>query len=33
VTNYAMPGYLRISVGLPEENQRCLDALAKVLVE
>ncbi len=33
VANYAMPGYLRISVGLPEENQRCLDALAKVLVE
>lgn len=31
VANYAMPGYLRISVGLPEENQRCLDALAKVL--
>ncbi|MGW8311323.1 MAG: histidinol-phosphate transaminase [Thiogranum sp.] len=31
VDNYAMPGYLRISVGLAEENQRCLDALAKVL--
>ena len=31
VANYAMPGYLRISVGLPEENQRCLEALAKVL--
>jgi histidinol-phosphate aminotransferase len=31
VANYALPGYLRISVGLAEENQRCLDALAKVL--
>jgi histidinol-phosphate aminotransferase len=31
VANYGLPGYLRISVGLPEENQRCLDALAKVL--
>ena len=31
VDNYGLPGYLRISVGRPEENQRCLDALAKVL--
>lgn len=31
VANYAMPGYLRISIGLPEENRRCLDALGKVL--
>ena len=31
VANYAMPGYLRISVGLPEENRRCLEALGKVL--
>ena len=31
VANYAMPGYLRISVGLHEENRRCLDALGKVL--
>jgi histidinol-phosphate aminotransferase len=31
VDNYAMPGYLRISIGLPEENRRCLQALGKVL--
>ncbi len=31
VANYAMPGFLRISVGLPEENRRCLEALARVL--
>lgn len=31
VDNYGLPGYLRISVGLPEENQRCLEALARVL--
>jgi len=31
VANYAMPGFLRISIGLPEENRRCLDALARVL--
>jgi len=31
VDNYAMPGYLRISIGLAEENQRCLEALARVL--
>ena len=31
VANYGMPNHLRISIGLPEENQRCLDALAKVL--
>ncbi|MFB9885270.1 histidinol-phosphate transaminase [Balneatrix alpica] len=33
VANYGMPTYLRISIGLPEENQRCLDALAKVLAD
>jgi histidinol-phosphate aminotransferase len=31
VDNYAMPGYLRISIGLAEENRRCLEALARVL--
>ena len=31
VENYGMPGYLRISIGLEDENQRCLDALGKVL--
>jgi len=31
VDNYGMPGYLRISIGLPEENQRFLQALEKVL--
>lgn len=31
VANYGMPNHLRISIGLPHENQRCLDALAKVL--
>ncbi|WP_286239764.1 histidinol-phosphate transaminase [Neptuniibacter halophilus] len=31
VANYAMPQHLRISIGLPEENQRCLEALANVV--
>ena len=31
VDNYGLPGYLRISIGLPEENQRFLQALDKVL--
>jgi histidinol-phosphate aminotransferase len=31
VANYAMPDYLRISVGLAEENHRALEALGKVL--
>ncbi len=31
VANYAMPDYLRISVGLAEENLRTLEALGKVL--
>ena len=31
VDNYGMPGYLRISIGLPDENQRFLQALQKVL--
>ena len=28
---YGMPGHLRISIGLFEENRRCLDAMARVL--
>ncbi|MDT8388348.1 MAG: histidinol-phosphate transaminase [Thiogranum sp.] len=31
IANYAMPNYLRISVGLETENHRCLQALARVL--
>ncbi|MEH6812498.1 MAG: histidinol-phosphate transaminase [Motiliproteus sp.] len=31
VGNYQMPEHLRISIGLKQENQRCLLALAKVL--
>ncbi|MNN33650.1 Histidinol-phosphate aminotransferase 2 [compost metagenome] len=31
VAGYGMPTFLRISIGLPEENARCLKALAKVL--
>ncbi len=31
VGGYALPNYLRISIGTAEENQHCLDALAKVL--
>ena len=31
VAGYGLPTFLRVSVGLPAENQRFLDALAKVL--
>lgn len=31
VANYGMPAHLRVSVGLAEENQRFLDALAEVI--
>ncbi|MNM67288.1 Histidinol-phosphate aminotransferase 2 [compost metagenome] len=31
VGGYGMPNHLRISIGLPEENARCLEALTKVL--
>ncbi len=31
VDNYGMPGYLRVSIGLREENRRLLQALKKVL--
>lgn len=33
VANYGMPNHLRISIGLPEENDRCIRALAEVLRE
>ncbi len=29
--SYGLPEYIRISVGLPEENERCVRALSKVL--
>ncbi|USE39099.1 histidinol-phosphate transaminase [Endozoicomonas sp. SCSIO W0465] len=31
VASYGMPEHLRISIGLPEENRRCLDALGQIL--
>ncbi len=31
IAEYGMPHHIRVSVGLPEENSRFLDALAKVL--
>lgn len=31
VANYGLPNFLRLSVGLPEENQRAIAALEKVL--
>lgn len=31
VAGYGLPGHLRVSVGLPEENERFLDALAQAL--
>ena len=31
VANYGMPNHLRITIGLPAENTRFLEALAKVL--
>ena len=31
VAGYGMPNFLRVSIGLPAENARFLDALAKVL--
>ena len=32
VANYGMPNHLRVTVGLPEENQRFLDVLKQVLI-
>ena len=31
VANYGLPEYLRVTVGLPDENRRFLDALAAAL--
>jgi histidinol-phosphate aminotransferase len=31
VANYGMPNHLRITIGLPAENSRFLEALTKVL--
>ncbi|AAU38181.1 HisC protein [[Mannheimia] succiniciproducens MBEL55E] len=31
IAGYGMPNHLRISIGLPEENQRLFDALIKIL--
>lgn len=31
VGNYGMANHLRISIGLPEENLRCLQVLTKIL--
>jgi histidinol-phosphate aminotransferase len=31
VANYAMSNHLRVTVGLPDENQRFIDALAKMI--
>jgi histidinol-phosphate aminotransferase len=33
VANYGMPNHLRVTLGLPEENEKFLDALRKVLKE
>ncbi len=33
VGNYGMPNHLRISIGLPEENSRCLQVLTTILRE
>ncbi len=31
VGNYGMPNHLRISIGLPQENDRCIESLERVL--
>lgn len=31
VANYSMPGHLRVTIGLPQENERCIAVLKKVL--
>ncbi|MEH6457077.1 MAG: histidinol-phosphate transaminase [Cocleimonas sp.] len=33
IANYGLPNHLRISISTPEDNQRCLDALDKVMKE
>jgi histidinol-phosphate aminotransferase len=32
MSGYGLPDYLRISVGLPGENEKCIQSLKKVLV-
>lgn len=32
IANYGLPNHLRITIGTPQQNQQCLDALDKVLV-
>jgi histidinol-phosphate aminotransferase len=31
VANYGMPNHLRITIGLPEENRRFIEALRKIV--
>jgi histidinol-phosphate aminotransferase len=31
VANYGLPEHLRVTIGLPQENQRLLEALAMAL--
>ena len=31
VANYGLPNHLRITIGLPEQNDRCINALQLVL--
>jgi histidinol-phosphate aminotransferase len=33
VANYGMPNHLRISIGLPSENDRCIQVLTQILRE
>jgi histidinol-phosphate aminotransferase len=33
VANYGLPNHLRISIGLPEENQRSIQVLTQILRE
>jgi histidinol-phosphate aminotransferase len=33
VANYGMPNHLRVTVGLPEEHERFINALEKVIRE
>jgi histidinol-phosphate/aromatic aminotransferase/cobyric acid decarboxylase-like protein len=33
MASYGLKNHIRINVGLPEENRRCVQALERVLVE
>jgi hypothetical protein len=33
MASYGLKNYVRINVGLPEENRRCIHALEQVLIE